>query len=66
MALVDYLFFFFIFYLIYRRLVLPFRRGYHARERERQAGRPFFNNPKPPNTRIDRSKAKDAEFHDIE
>jgi hypothetical protein len=66
MALVDYLFFFFIFYLIYRRLVLPFRQGYQARERERHAGRPFFGQPKPPDPRIDRSKAKDVEFHDIE
>jgi hypothetical protein len=65
MALVDYLFFLFIFYLLYNRLIRPLRNGYRARERERNAGRPFFSQPKQPDPRIDRSRAKDAEFRDI-
>ena len=65
MALIDYLFFLFVFYLLYRRLVVPFRKGYRARAQERNANRPFFGQSKQTDPRIDRSHVKDAEFRDI-
>ncbi len=62
--LVELFFFAIVIYMVYRRLfVLPFRRGYHEREKERQEGR--FARWKAPKQQIDRSNAKDAEFKDI-
>jgi hypothetical protein len=64
--LVELLFFAIIIYMVYRRLALPFRRGYAEREAERRQGGMFGRRSTPkPQTQIDRSNAKDAEFKDI-
>jgi hypothetical protein len=66
--LIEFLFFLFILYLFFRRLGVPFLRGYDARERERREEthrRPNQEPPKP-QQRIDRTQVEDAEFKDLD
>ena len=64
--LIEFLFFLFILYLLFRRLGVPFLRGYDSRERERreqQAPKPAAPKPQP---KIDRRQVEDAEFKDLD
>ncbi len=69
--LIEFLFFLFILYLLFRRLGVPFLRGYDSRERERREQQA----PKPgaprqgatkPQPKIDRRQVEDAEFKDLD
>lgn len=66
--LIEFLFFLFILYLLFRRLGVPFLRGYDARERERRksAERPAGPAAPKPQSRIDRTQVSDAEFKDLD
>ena len=55
-----------IFYLAYRRMMAPLRRGFNERERERREQSMFRgSNTKQPTQQIDRSHVEDADFKDI-
>lgn len=67
--LIEFLFFLFILYLLFRRLGVPFLRGYDSRERERRRDaerRQTRPEPPKPQSRIDRTQVEDAEFKDLD
>ena len=65
--LIELLFFAIILYMVLRRMALPFRRGYNERERERSQEQQSRGSGGPrPQSRIDKSSVKDAEFKEID
>jgi hypothetical protein len=66
--LIEFLFFLFILYLLFRRLGVPFLRGYDSRERERRQSAERRQPPDAPKpvSRIDRTQVSDAEFKDLD
>jgi hypothetical protein len=58
----ELLFAAFLLYFAFRRIVAPIQRGYDERESER---REHGRHVKQPQSKLDRTSARDAEFKDL-